>query len=149
MVAQTLHPIRHIDQITPKSVRKLSNQRYIFDLGRNIAGVSKLSVQGEAGTSLRVTHSELLDKEGNIDQSNIDLHYRPTDDSDPFQTDIYTLKGEGLETFVPHFNYKGFQYVEVVSDRPIELNKNSLSGIVMHSDVPKAGSINSSGCIGR
>lgn len=144
VVAQTMHPIRHIDEITPESLRKLSDQRYIFDLGRNISGVSKISVQGESGISLRVTHSELLDKDGNIDQSNIDLHYRPTDDSDPFQTDIYTLKGEGLETFIPHFNYKGFQYIEVKSDKPIELNKSSLTGIVMHSDVPKAGSVNSS-----
>ncbi|MEM1136540.1 MAG: family 78 glycoside hydrolase catalytic domain, partial [Bacteroidota bacterium] len=144
IVSQSMHPIRHIEEITPKSIRKVNSQKYIFDLGRNIAGVSKIRVEGEAGTILRITHAELLDKDGNIDQSNIDLHYRPTDDSDPFQTDIYVLSGKGLETFTPRFNYKGFQYVEVASSKPIELTKNSLSGIFMHSDVPSVGKINSS-----
>ena len=82
-------------------MRKINPQKYIFDLGRNIAGVSRIKVKGEAGTELRVTHSELLDEKGEIDLSNIIVHYRPTDDSDPFQTDIYTLSGEGIETFLP------------------------------------------------
>src|SRR5680860_1446938 len=72
-----------------------------------------------------------------------DVHYRPTDDTDPFATDIYILSGE-KEEFMPYFNYKGFQYVEVVSDKPIELVKESLTGYFMHSDVPVAGHINSS-----
>jgi len=144
IVAQVLHPIRDVEEITPKSMRKINDRKYIFDLGRNIAGVSKIRLHGERGTVVRLKHSELLDKDGNIDQSNIIVHYRPTDDTDPFQTDIYTLSGEGDEIFMPHFNYKGFQYVEVVSDRPIELTKESLTGIFMHSDVPVAGEINSS-----
>ena len=144
IVAQVLHPIRDVEEITPKSMRKINDHRYIFDLGRNIAGVSKIRVHGERGTILRLKHSELLDKDGNVDQSNIIVHYRPTDDKDPFQTDIYTLSGEGEEIFMPHFNYKGFQYIEVESDKPIELTKESLTGIFMHSDVPIAGEISSS-----
>lgn len=144
IVTQALHPIRNVEEIHPKSVRRVNQQKYLFDLGRNISGVSRISVEGETGTILRISHAELLDEEGNIDQSNIDPHYRPTDDSDPFHTDIYILKGGGMETFTPRFNYKGFQYVEVQSSKPIELNENSLTGIFMHSDVPPAGSIHSS-----
>ncbi len=80
-------------------MNKISPQQYIFDLGRNIAGISKIKVNGEPGTVLRVTHSELLDDNGEIDLSNIIVHYRPTDDSDPFQTDIYTLKGGYTRNF--------------------------------------------------
>jgi len=144
IVSQVLHPIRHVDELAAVSMRKLNNQKYLFDLGKNIAGISKIRLKGEPGTMLRLTHAEQLDDAGNIDQSNIDVHYRPTDESDPFQTDIYTLKGEGVETFFPRFNYKGFQYVEVASDKPIELTKESLKGIIMHSDVPDAGQIESS-----
>lgn len=144
IVAQAMHPIRHTATITPKSFRKLSDRHYLYDLGRNIAGVSRIKVRGTAGTNLRLTHSELLDDEGMIDQSNIDIHYRPTDDSDPFQTDIFILKGEGEEVFTPKFNYKGFQYVEVISDRPLELTRESLVGLLMHSDVPAVGRIKSS-----
>ncbi len=144
IVSQLMHPIRDVEQITPVSIRKVNSRKYVFDLGRTIAGVTKISLKGDAGTELRVTHSELIDDKGDIDLSNIIAHYRPTDDKDPFQTDIYTLKGEGLETFVPKFNYKGFQYVEVVSNKPINLTENSLTGIFMHSDVPPTGTINSS-----
>lgn len=144
IVSQQMHPIRAVEEITPKSIRKINEKHYIFDLGRNISGVTKLSVTGQAQTMITVIHSELLDDKGNLDLSNINLHYRPTDDTDPFQTDIYTLKGEGVETFSPRFNYKGFQYIEVKSSMPLELTKESLTGVVLHSDVPQIGYINSS-----
>ncbi len=144
IVSQQMHPIRAVEEITPKSVRKISDTKYIFDLGRNISGVTKLSVSGQAQTIIKVIHSELLNDKANLDLSNIDLHYRPTDDTDPFQTDIYTLSGEGIETFSPRFNYKGFQHVEVSSSKPIMLSKESLTGVVLHSDVPQVGYINSS-----
>ncbi|RZL12820.1 MAG: alpha-rhamnosidase, partial [Hymenobacter sp.] len=79
-----------------------------------------------------------------VDQSNIDVHYRPTDKSDPFQTDIFTLGGRGEETFMPRFNYKGFQYVEVTSSRPVALTAGSLTGYFMHSDVTPVGKVSSS-----
>ncbi|HMG89273.1 MAG TPA: family 78 glycoside hydrolase catalytic domain, partial [Chryseolinea sp.] len=144
LVAQVLHPIRNVEEVKTRTFRKVSSQKYIYDLGRNISGVTKLTAKGAKGTTLRVTHAEQLDSVGNIDLSNIDVHYRPTDDSDPFQTDIYILAGDGEETFMPYFNYKGFQFIEVTSDRPVELSAESLSGYFMHSDVPKAGSITSS-----
>ena len=144
IVSQALHPIKHVKEIQPVKMNKISPQQYIFDLGRNIAGISKIKVNGEPGTVLRVTHSELLDDNGEIDLSNIIVHYRPIDDSEPFQTDIYTLKGGIPETFAPKFNYKGFQYIEVKSSKPIELTEESLTGIFMHSDVPPKGEIISS-----
>lgn len=144
IVSQQLQPIRDVERIHPAGMKKLDSKTYLFDLGRNISGVSQIQIQGERGTVLRLKHSELLDSLGHADQSNIDIHYRPTDDTDPFQTDLYILKGEGLETFSPRFNYKGFQYVEISADRDIELNENSLVGIFMHSDVPPIGQISSS-----
>ena len=45
---------------------------------------------------------------------------------------------------MPRFNYKGFRYVEVVADKPIELDQNSLIAYFMHSDVPAVGSLESS-----
>jgi len=144
IVAQALHPIKNNLEIQAVKMRKINPQKYIYDLGRNISGVSRIKLKGEAGTVLRVTHSELLDDSGELDLSNIIVHYRPTDKSDPFQTDIYTLSGEGTETFVPKFNYKGFQYIEVLSNRPIELTKQSVTGIFMHSAVPPVGKVSSS-----
>lgn len=63
---------------------------------------------------------------------------------DPFQTDIYTLKGDEVETFMPLFNYKGFQYAEVTADRPITLTVDNLTAWFMHNDVPVTGHIETS-----
>jgi alpha-L-rhamnosidase len=141
IVSQVIQPIRQVEEIPAKSIRKFNDQLYVFDLGRNIAGVSKIRVKGPAGTVIRLKHSEQITAEGKADQSNIDVHYRPTDDTDPFQTDIFILSGNGIETFMPHFNYKGFQYVEVSSSNPVDLARESLTGYFMHSDVPPVGTI--------
>jgi alpha-L-rhamnosidase len=144
IVAQAMQPIRDIEQIPAKSVKKFDDKTYVFDLGRNISGVSRITLHGDSGTVIRLKHGERLYKNGHVDQSNIDLHYRPTDDTDPFQTDIYTLSGNGEESFTPKFNYKGFQYVELTSGKPIHLTKESLTGVFMHSDVQPIGTISSS-----
>ncbi len=144
IVSQVLHPVRVTTDIIPVNMRKFNDTCYVFDLGRNISGISELTLSGEVGTEIRVIHSELLDTRGHTDLSNIIVHYRPTDDTDPFQTDVYILSGNGEETFSPKFNYKGFQFVEVISSKPIELTQNSLKGKFMHSDVPPVGQIHSS-----
>ncbi|MES2419276.1 MAG: family 78 glycoside hydrolase catalytic domain [Bacteroidota bacterium] len=144
IVSQVMHPIRNVQEIEVKIMHKFADTNYVFDLGRNIAGVSKIKVQGERGTIIRLRHAERLYANGHTDLSNIDVYHRPKDKSDPFQTDIFILNGEGEEEFMPLFNYKGFQYVEVTSSRPITLHKNSLTGYFMHSDVPTVGKISSS-----
>lgn len=144
ITAQVLHPIRNCEEIPARSIRKFSDTNYVFDVGRNIAGVSRITVSGPAGTVVRLKHAERLSADGHADISNIDVHYRPTDDLDPFATDIYVLGGHGPETFMPHFNYKGFQYVEVAASAPIALTKESLTAFFMHSDVPAVGTVRSS-----
>lgn len=144
IVAQVMRPIENVEEIPTAKLNKINDTTYVFDLGRNIAGVSKIKVQGEAGTVLRLKHTELLQANGLGDMSNIDMHYRPTDDKDPFQTDIFILSGKGEESFSARFNYKGFQYVEVTSSKPISLTEKSLVGYFMHSHVPVVGNITSS-----
>lgn len=144
IVAQAMHPIEQVEEVPAKTARKLNDTTYVFDLGRNIAGVSRISVSGPAGTVLRLKHAERLSPDGHADQSNIEMHYRPTDNTDPFQTDIFILSGKGRESFMPRFNYKGFQYVEVTSTQPLELNKENLTGFFMHSNVPPVGRIHTS-----
>ncbi|MEI7423366.1 MAG: family 78 glycoside hydrolase catalytic domain [Prolixibacteraceae bacterium] len=144
IVSQQLYPIRAEEEIPAKSLKKFSETLYVFDLGRNIAGISKITLKGLPGTVIRLKYGERIFNNGRVDQSNISVHYRPTDETDPFGTDIYTLKGGVEETFSPHFNYKGFQYIEVTSNKPVELTQKSLTGLFMHSDVPPVGKIQSS-----
>lgn len=142
--SQLMHPIRNVQTLPTKTIKQINDTTYLFDIGQNIAGVTKIKVQGERGTVLRIKHGERLYDNGRLDLSNIDVYYRPKDATDPFGTDIFTLAGEGMEEFMPKFNYKGFQYVEVTSSKPVKLTKESITGYFMHSDVPAVGKISSS-----
>lgn len=143
IVSQAMHPIRNVTPLKAKSLHQVNDTTYVFDFGTNISGVTSLQIQGEAGTVVRLKHGERIYDNGHVDISNIDQHYRPTDDKDPFQTDIVILSG-GEDHFMPAFNYKGFQYVEVTSSRPVNLVEESLSAYFMHSDVPQIGTIHAS-----
>lgn len=147
ITAQTLRPIRNVEVIPTRKMVRFSERNYVFDFGRNMAGVTQIKVSGSEGTTIRLKHGERLYDNGHVDLSNIDVHYRPTDDSDPFQTDIFILSGKKEDTFMPKFNYKGFQYVEVISDQPLNLTEESLTAFFMHSDVPSTGTIQSSNTV--
>ncbi|MGC9353228.1 MAG: family 78 glycoside hydrolase catalytic domain, partial [Mariniphaga sp.] len=144
ITAQALHPIRNVTEIPAVEMKQQGERTWLFDFGRNMSGVTKMKVSGPEGTTIHLKHVERLDSTGRANMSNIDVHYRPTDDSDPFQTDIFILSGNGEDEFMPRFNYKGFQYVEVTADQPLELKKENLTAYFMHSDVPPVGKIHSS-----
>lgn len=143
VTAQQIRPIHNVLTLPAKSVNKINDHTYVFDFGQNMSGVTKINVSGEAGTEVRIKHGERLFDNGRIDMSNIDVYYRGDKEKDPFQTDILILSGNEDE-YMAKFNYKGFRYVEVTSDKPIELNQNSLTAYFMHSDVPPVGNINTS-----
>jgi hypothetical protein len=54
-------------EITAYEMVKFSDKNYLFDFGRNISGVSKIKIKGEAGTEIRLIHAERLGKNGKAD----------------------------------------------------------------------------------
>ncbi|WP_346237940.1 family 78 glycoside hydrolase catalytic domain [Niabella insulamsoli] len=142
--AQLMSPVSVTDTIKVVGVKKISDTCYVFDMGVNFAGVPRLEISGAAGTTIRLRHAEMLDAAGRIDQRNINMHLRPRNERDVIQTDIYVLKGAGREVFVPAFTYHGFQYIEMTSNRPLDLQKIKLEGLRMHSDVAEIGNFTSS-----
>lgn len=143
--AQQMPGIRIIKEIKPKSVKSFGNKIYLFDLGENIAGVCRFSVKGEAGTTFKLRHGELLKSDGRLEQGNIDVYYHPVKKGEVFQEDVFILKGTGKEEeFTPQFSYHGFQYIEVESDRPVTLTTDNLTGMFLHTDIPQVGNFSSS-----
>ena len=135
VTSQVLHPIRCTAVIKAEKMVRLSDTLVVYHFPKNMAGTTRLKIRGPQGTTVRLKHGEMLYADGRVNLENIDYHYRPTDDSDPFQTDIIILSGNDDE-FSARFGYKGFQYVEVSSSAQLELTKESLVAEEMHSDVP-------------
>lgn len=144
IMSQLLYPIRKAETIRPMACTKWSDTDYVYDLGRNISGISQITLRGASGTAVRLQHSEKLYPNGHTDVSNIAVDFFQPDSLRPLVTDQYTLSGNGSETFCPKFSYKGFRYVEVTSNKPVELDNDNLVAFFTHSDVPNAGTISSS-----
>ena len=128
--AQMMPPIRVVDSMVPVSVANPKPGVYVYDLGQNMSGWAQLRVQGPAGTQVTLRFAELVYPNGMINRENIRRAK---------SRDIYTLKGQGQETYEPRFTYHGFRYVEVTgySGTP---SLDSLRGRVVHTAVETVGS---------
>ncbi len=120
--------VRH-EELKPIQIIHTPAGETVFDLGQNMVGWVRLNVQGPAGTTITLRHAEVLDQEGNFYTANLRRAK---------QTVQYTLKGNGVEVYEPHFTFMGFRYV-AVDGWPGKPTLDSITGIVVHSDIPPTG----------
>ena len=140
LVAQQMPGIHITEEVKPVAMKAFNNNLYVYTFPKNISGLCRLRVKGEAGTRVTMKYGELLDDKGRLNQGNIDVYYHPVKSDESFQTDVYILKGlSEEEMYMPSFSYHGFQYVEVESSLPINLTEESLTGLFMHTDVEPVG----------
>ena len=127
LVAQPNEPIRVTEDIHPIGMREPRPGVYVFDMGQNMVGWARIAVRGAAGTTISLSHAEMLDDSGMVYTENL----RGAE-----QTDRYTLRGPAAmtETFEPHFTYHGFRYVQVsgLSSKPL---LTDLTGRQVNSDL--------------
>ena len=134
LVAPQGPPVRRIEELKPVKIIKTPAGETVADMGQNMVGWVRLKGRGTAGTTITLRHAEVLDKNGNFYVENLRAAK---------QTIKYTLKGEGIETFEPHFTFQGFRYV-AVDGYPGELTPDSLTGVVIHSDMARTGEFETS-----
>jgi alpha-L-rhamnosidase len=123
VVGQVSAPVHIADRIAPAKVTPSTNRTYIFDMGQNMVGWTRLKAKGPAGTQIRLRFAEILNPDGSIYRDNL----RNAD-----ATDTFTLAGKGEEVFEPHFTFHGFRYVEV-SGYPGTPTTAELTGEVINS----------------
>ena len=124
-------PVRVIQEMPSQSVTKLEAGTYIFDLGQNIAGVARLRINGPRGHRVRLRFGEMLHPDGTLMTENL---------RKARAQDYYVCSGDPSgESYTPRFTFHGFRYVEV-SNFPGEPSKETITGLVLHSDTPLASS---------
>ncbi len=134
IIAPAGPPVRRIEEITPLKILRTPRGETVFDMGQNMVGWVRLRVSGPAGTTVRLQHAEVLDKAGNFYTDNL---------RNAKQTDAYTLKGGAEEVYEPHFTFHGFRYVKV-DGYPGMPALSAITGVVVHSDMPRTGSFETS-----
>jgi alpha-L-rhamnosidase len=134
LVAQENLNIRVMEIIKPVSITKLSEDKYIIDMGQNMVGWINMTVQGERGSTVQLRFAELLQEDGNLYTDNL---------RGAKATDLYTLKGEGVETWEPSFVFHGFRYVEI-TNYPGEPKLENFTGKVIYDEMETTGSFETS-----
>jgi alpha-L-rhamnosidase len=129
LVPARAQPIRVTEELRPVAVTERAPGVHVFDLGQNLVGWVRLSVEGERGTRVQMQFAEMLEPDGSLYLDNL-RSARPRD--------TYVLRGGGPESFEPRFTFHGFRYVEVTG-LPDEPTLDTLTGCVVHSDTPRSG----------
>ena len=126
--------IKKIQEIKPVRVSLSPKGSLLVDMGQNMVGWIRLKVQGNKGTVVTIRHAEVLDKYGEFYTENLRAAKCQLN---------YTLAGTGEEIYEPRFTFMGFRYLEV-SGFPGNLTTDNITGVVIHSDMPVAGTYESS-----
>jgi len=134
LVAPEGPPVRAIEEIKPVKVIKTPGGDTVLDMGQNMVGWVRFHLTAPAGTTVTLRHAEVLDKNGNLYTENLGMAK---------QTIRYTTKGQGVETFEPHFTFQGFRYV-AVDGWPGEPPLDAFTGVVVHSAIEPAGTFETS-----
>ncbi|MFD2328071.1 family 78 glycoside hydrolase catalytic domain [Cohnella sp. GCM10020058] len=129
LVAQESEPVRIVNTIVPISVVTTPSGETLLDMGQNMVGWVRFTVQAKAGTVVTVRHAEVLDKHGNFYTGNLRAAK---------QTVTYVCSGEGEETFEPSLSFQGFRYVKIEGIPPEQL-PGRFVGCVLTSDLQAAG----------
>ena len=127
-------PIRKVGYLKPRRILNPAPGVYVFDFGQNMAGWVRIRVAGPRGARVQLRYAELIDEKGFLNTKNL---------RGARATDVYILKGSGVEVYEPRFTYHGFRYVEVTG-YPGVPSLDDVEAVVVHSDVEPVGGFASS-----
>lgn len=123
--------------ISEKAFYKPETQEkgFAFVFPENTACLPRLRIKGKKGQKIIIQASDYLSDDGYLGFEQINSFY-------PFgycQRDIYVCRGEGIEEYVPSFTYHGARYLALVGVEREDIDLDTLTMLVIHSDVKTRG----------
>lgn len=129
--ATPVEPVRVTEKIEAVSITSVAGV-WVYDFGRNIAGLGALTIDEARGTNISMHYGEKLSSNGRVSMSGNRL-----------QQSTYISSGMGPITWIPRHTYYGFRYIQLsgATTRP------TTSTVVthrIHSDMRSIGSFTAS-----
>ena len=129
LVSSAIMPkAKKLEKFTAMTVSEPSPGIFVFDMGQNIAGVSRITIPGnsERGKNVTIIHSEELQMNGFV---NANMYQNSP------MIGTYTLRGDGnKEIYESSFTYYGFQYVQVEGYPSLSISQNAMESYFIHTD---------------
>ena len=108
---------------TPKGER-------VIDFGQNLAGYVEIRIKGNKGDVVRISHAEVLDKEGNFYTKNLELAKN---------VNTYVLSGE-CDVLKPKFSFQGYRYIRL-DEYPFEdVDLSAFTSVAVYSKMKRTSS---------
>lgn len=123
--AQMNDNMKVMAEIKPLSIKAVTPDTFIVDMGQNMTGWVKLKAKGKKGDKITLRFAEVLDDKGRLKTANL---------RSAKATDIYTMRGDGTETWEPRFVTHGFRFMEVTG-YPGTPTVNDFTGRVVYDDI--------------
>lgn len=128
----TLPPVREIRRLSPVSATATAADRILYDYGTVISGKAVLDIEGSPGSSVSIRYGEYLSPDGRVVVENPLVADVPQLDTHKFES------AAALPAWSARFGYRGFRWVEVETHG--RASASTPVAVVMHTDVPDAGS---------
>jgi len=129
LVATYNEPVKKHETFKALKVITTPKGEKVIDFGQNLVGWVQLKANGKAGDSIKLSHTEVLDKAGNFYIENL---------RGAKAQNVYILKGSGDEYFEPQFTWQGFRYIKVEGITG-DLNLDNFTAVAVYSDMEPAG----------
>ena len=131
-------PIRTFETFKPISSTQIKPGVTVYDMGQNASVMPRITVKGPAGSSVKITPGENLHADGTVNQHS---------GGGPSYW-LYTLSGNGSESYFSKFFYRGSRYQQVelipakgTSELPVV---EQIESVMVHADVPVIGTFETS-----
>lgn len=137
LTAETVEPVRIIENFSPVAVTNPAENVYIYDFGQNMAGTVTIKAKGESGKTIILDYGEYLNSN---EPHDLVTSYMLEHNG----TDTYTFRGgENSESFTPSLVYHGFRYLRV-DGLSEPLPTESVTAHMLSTDVRRTGWFESS-----
>jgi alpha-L-rhamnosidase len=134
LVPQSDEPVRATTVLPARTMTEPTTGAYVYDLGQNMVGVSRLTLTGTTGRTVKIRYAEVLNKDGTLYTDN----FRSAK-----VTDRYVFAKSGTVTYEPTFTQHGFRYIEITGlDTPPAISE--VKGVVWGSDLSSTGTLRTS-----
>jgi alpha-L-rhamnosidase len=138
LVAQPDEGITVHEELPARTVTEVHPGVFVYDLGQNMVGWTRLQLRGAAGAAIQLRFAEVLNPDGTLYTDNL---------RGAAAIDHYVLRGGGDESYEPHFTTHGFRYVELTGDVAQLTSPPALAtvtGVVAHAAMEPTGTFTSS-----
>ena len=125
--------VKEQEKRDPVSIFKAPNGDTLIDFGQNMTGYFEFCVNAKRGDRVELTVCEELDKYGNFYNDN----YRDA------KARFEYICHEGENRYKPILAFWGFRYMRVDAF-PVEIKKEHIRAIVLHSQIERTGYLESS-----